>query len=243
MTDTPRTQAELLTDFADQQNHGITAQKMRNFVVSTGNVDLDADVLFVQRDVAGNTQLSALYELDFPLTAPTATTCVNGKTYFSALDLSAWSGTETTRELFNPTDWVRSTSYASDWWSGTFPAYTVLELPPGRYRWFLKLIYAISGGGAPAGNSYVVAYLENVDDPSDSGGAEVANAGNIVAPVSFQASQTTPAVFSQKAEAVFSGDFMNLTNDGIRRVIPNFFLSAAVAMKFETFELQVMKVA
>jgi hypothetical protein len=35
MTDTPRTRAELLTDFADQQNHGITAQKMRNFVVSS----------------------------------------------------------------------------------------------------------------------------------------------------------------------------------------------------------------
>jgi hypothetical protein len=36
MTDTPRTEAELLTDFADQQNHGITAQKMRNLIVSGG---------------------------------------------------------------------------------------------------------------------------------------------------------------------------------------------------------------
>ncbi len=34
MTDTPRTEAELLTIFADQQNHGITAQDMRDFVVS-----------------------------------------------------------------------------------------------------------------------------------------------------------------------------------------------------------------
>jgi hypothetical protein len=34
MTDTPRTRAELLTDFANNQNHGITAQKMRNLVES-----------------------------------------------------------------------------------------------------------------------------------------------------------------------------------------------------------------
>lgn len=39
MTDTPRTEAELLTIFADQQNHGITAQDMRDFVVSTAKLD------------------------------------------------------------------------------------------------------------------------------------------------------------------------------------------------------------
>lgn len=37
MTDTPRTEAELLTIFADNQNHDITAQDMRDFVVSGQN--------------------------------------------------------------------------------------------------------------------------------------------------------------------------------------------------------------
>ncbi len=40
MTDTPRTEAELLTIFADNQNHGITAQDMRDYVKSTsGKLD------------------------------------------------------------------------------------------------------------------------------------------------------------------------------------------------------------
>jgi hypothetical protein len=47
MTDTPRTKDELLADFADQQNHGITPQKMRNMVVSVKDAPWQHFMTFV----------------------------------------------------------------------------------------------------------------------------------------------------------------------------------------------------
>jgi hypothetical protein len=252
--DTARTVAQIKALLADNATGAISPQDVRDLVesivdpVAGGGFDrpnLDADMLFILRDVSGATQLSRLYELNYPASSfALQSSCINGKSYISELQLSAWAGTETTRTLFDPSGWIRASSYVSSWWSGTFPAYTILELPPGRYRWFARLIYALVAGGAPATTDAWFISLGDVDDPGALGGDEVSYAGNIVIPTAFAASSSFPGLMSGgKAESVFSGDLVTFANDGIRRFVPVMQASLAAPVHLETMHLQIARFA
>lgn len=105
MTDTPRTRAELLTDFADQQNHGITPQKMRNFVVS--NV-VAPDFDMVSQAVSGaHAAISIPNGLNSGLSVP--------------LDEGPY--------LIDPQGWINTDAF--DYYATTYDPGTAVILPAG----------------------------------------------------------------------------------------------------------------
>lgn len=119
MTDTPRTRAELLTDFADNQNHAITAQDMRNFVesVTVGGPGIDR--------VAGYGADPAVINYPTGMDVPDSTTV-----YFPLSD------PDNPVLSYDPNGWFQfDDDYPSpDWYGETVPAGSWALLDQGVYN-------------------------------------------------------------------------------------------------------------
>lgn len=139
MTNTPRTQAELLAIFADGQQQGISAQDMRDFVVSVFPTTTDS---FAFVTVAISLPIATLpaaantssFGLPTPLTLATAR-----RTVSSTL----------------PADWFDSAytldgSDPTNSWGITWPTDSAMMLPTGTYSYQFA-VYWSPTGIAPSG--------------------------------------------------------------------------------------------
>ena len=113
MTDTPRTRAELLSDFADQQNHGITAQKMRNFALSSVGLDKAEGVSLYC--YSQSISILDLTTLAFPWDVTNA----------------LYSGTiGVERTLYDPNGYVSTASDGAEPYGGRAGGFYLKNLPP-----------------------------------------------------------------------------------------------------------------
>lgn len=128
MTDTPRTEAELLTIFADNQNHGITAQDMRDFVVSTAKLDRTQAVslyCFGQSiSIANNTQIN----LPFDVTNAMYTGTIGNE-----------------RTLYDPQGYVTTGADDPEPYAGLLGGFYLTGLPVGSV-WCVQLIVVFASG-------------------------------------------------------------------------------------------------
>lgn len=131
MTDTPRTRDELLADiFPDGQTGGITAQDMRDYVVST-----------MQRQIIGDGAVqhhTGLGAGSWP------TTVANQAPDNDVLLALTPDGTNAAPDTSGV---VQSGSYVSSYYAQTFPAYTWMRLPPGLWSLHWQAIWSSNSTG------------------------------------------------------------------------------------------------
>lgn len=138
MTDTPRTREELLAIFADGQQQGISAQDMRDFVVSSVVTD--------------KSQAVSLYCYLQSISIANATTLVLPWDVTNAM----YSGTiGVQRTLYDPNGYVTTASDGAEPYNGRAGGFYLKNLPPDSV-WCTQTSVSFSAGTFVAADPIVV---------------------------------------------------------------------------------------
>lgn len=219
MTDTPRTQAELLALFADNNAGEISAQDMRDFVASV-SIDKSRHAFVARR--RNNSQLDGLYD---PYSKGSVSVVGGGNDV-----IVDWSGADSLN-FYDPDGWLNTSPVAdTGYWGNSvdpWPVGTVFTLPPGTYIWQAM----VQMSSAPT-SGYASVYLDVTDDPAN------APTPLLQAQPSLGDSESVPADMSNTTLAFTFGGYVT---DAPTNVMMSVFGDAAPAKTLHAVTLTIAR--